>query len=181
MEVRRPTRIFGVAAGAIALIIAAYQAAGEAQDRRRYQPPGRLVDVGGRRLHIRCVGDGSPTVVIIPALGAYSAAWLEVQDALATHTKVCVYDRPGLGWSDPVAAWPSAAGMARDLHGLLEAPDIEPPFALAGHSMGGLEAVLTLRAVISNGDFDEYWRLHLAREHQRLCPGTAQGQYTFSA
>jgi hypothetical protein len=98
VEVRRPTRIFGVAAGALALIIAAYQAAGEARDRRRYQPPGRLVDVGGRRLHIRCVGDGSPTVVIIPALGAYSAAWLEVQDALATHTKVCVYDRPGLGF-----------------------------------------------------------------------------------
>ena len=45
----------------------------------------------------------------------------------------------------------------------------------------GAEAILTLRAVISNGDFDEYWRYHLAQEHQRLCPGTAQVEYTLSA
>ena len=91
-------------------------------------------------MHVRRAGAGSPAVVIIPALGAYSDAWLEVQDALATHTAVYVYDRPGLGWSDPVAAWPSAAGMARDLHALLEAAGVAPPFVLAGHSMGGLVA-----------------------------------------
>jgi hypothetical protein len=45
----------------------------------------------------------------------------------------------------------------------------------------GAEAILTLRAVISNGDFDEYWRFHLTREHQRLYPGTTQGQYTLGA
>lgn len=140
MKVRQLARFFAVVAGALALVSAAYQAAGEARDRRRYQPYGRLVDVGGHRLHIRCVGDGSPAVVIVPALGAYSAAWLEVQDALAAETKVCVYDRPGLGWSDPVAAWPSAAGMARDLHDLLQGAGIAPPFVLAGHSMGGLVA-----------------------------------------
>ena len=47
--------------------------------------------------------------------------------------------------------------------------------------LDGAEAILTLRALISNGDFDDYWRFHLAREHQRLYPGTAQGQYTLSA
>ena len=47
--------------------------------------------------------------------------------------------------------------------------------------LDGAEAVLTLRAVISNGDFEEYWRFHLAREHQRLYPGTAQGEYTLGA
>jgi pimeloyl-ACP methyl ester carboxylesterase len=119
---------------------ATYQVVSETRDRRRFPPPGQLVDVGGRRLHIRCAGEGSPTVVIIPAIGGYSAAWLEVQDALARHTAVCTYDRPGLGWSDPVAAWPSAAGMARVLHGLLEAAGVVPPFVLAGHSMGGLVA-----------------------------------------
>jgi pimeloyl-ACP methyl ester carboxylesterase len=51
-----------------------------------------------------------------------------------------VYDRPGLGWSDQAASWPSAAGMARDLHGLLESAGVAPPFVLAGHSMGGLVA-----------------------------------------
>jgi hypothetical protein len=45
----------------------------------------------------------------------------------------------------------------------------------------GAETVLTLRAVISNGDFEDYWRYHLTREHQRLYPGTAQGQYTLGA
>jgi pimeloyl-ACP methyl ester carboxylesterase len=132
--------MLGATAGVLAAASAACQVIGEARDRRRYQPPGRLVRVGGHRLHIRCAGAGSPTVVIIPAIGGNSAAWLEVQDALSTHTAVCVYDRPGLGWSDPVPAWPSAAGMARDLHGLLEAAGVAPPFVLAGHSMGGLVA-----------------------------------------
>jgi hypothetical protein len=89
-------------AGGIAAVIglggATYQVVSEARDRRRYPPPGRLVDVGGHRMHVRCAGAGSPAVVIIPALGAYSAAWLEVQDDLAHHTAVCVYDRPGLGF-----------------------------------------------------------------------------------
>lgn len=132
--------MLGIVAGAVALASAAYQAAGEAQDRRRFQPPGRLVDVDGHRMHINCVGDGTPTVVIIPALGASSAAWLAVQDALAAQTAVCMYDRPGLGWSDAVATWPTAAGMARELHGLLEASQVAPPFVIAGHSMGGLVA-----------------------------------------
>jgi pimeloyl-ACP methyl ester carboxylesterase len=133
----------GVLAGAVAalgLASTAYQAAGEARDRRRFPPPGRLVDVGGHRLHISSAGEGSPTVVIIPALGAYSAAWLNVQERVAADTAVCVYDRRGLGWSDPSAEWPSAAGMARDLHTLLETAGIRPPFVVVGHSMGGLVA-----------------------------------------
>ncbi len=47
--------------------------------------------------------------------------------------------------------------------------------------MDGAEAILTMRAVISNGDFEKYWRFHLAREHRQLYLGTAQGQYTFGA
>ena len=133
-----------IAAGGIAAAIglgsAAYQVVSETRDRRRSPPPGRLVDVGGHRLHIMCAGEDSPAVVIIPAIGEYSAAWRKVQDGLAVHTAVCVYDRPGLGWSDPVAAWPSAAGMARDLHSLLETAQVAPPLVLAGHSMGGLVA-----------------------------------------
>lgn len=134
------TAAFGGATATIALGSAAYQAVSQARDRRTYPPPGRLVDIGDYRLHIRCAGEGSPTVVIIPALGVCSATWLTVQDALAAHTKVCVYDRPGLGWSDPAAGWPSAVGMAQQLHGLLEAARVTPPFVIAGHSMGGLVA-----------------------------------------
>lgn len=96
-------RIMGAlaaAAAALGLANAAYQAAGEAEDRRKLPPPGRLVDVGGCPLHIMCAGQGGPAVVIIPALGASSEAWADVQRAVAQETTVCSYDRAGLGWSD---------------------------------------------------------------------------------
>jgi len=96
----RLPRLLALVASAGALS-AMYQAAAEARDRRRLPPPGRLMDVGGRRLHITEAGEGSPTVVIIPALGDSVLLWPRIQHALAEDTKVCVYDRPGLGWSDP--------------------------------------------------------------------------------
>lgn len=131
-------RLLGAAAAVTAVASAAYQAAGEARDRRRNQPAGRLVEVGGRQVHLRCSGSGTPSVVIVPALGACVGDWLTVQDRLAASTTVCVYDRPGLGWSDADPAWPTAGGMARGLRGLLDAAGVCPPFVLAGHSMGGL-------------------------------------------
>jgi pimeloyl-ACP methyl ester carboxylesterase len=79
-------------------------------------------------------------VIIVPALGGCVTDWLSVQDRLATSTAVCVYDRPGLGWSDPEPAWPTAVGMARSLRDLLDAAGVVPPFVVAGHSMGGLVA-----------------------------------------
>jgi pimeloyl-ACP methyl ester carboxylesterase len=140
VKLGRTTRLTGAAATALAVADISYQAAAEARDRRTYPPPGRLVDVDGRRLHIRCAGEGTPGVVIIPAMGDTSAAWLDVQDAVAARTSVCVYDRPGLGWSDGAPGWPSAAGMARELHDLLNAAGIGRPIVLAGHSLGGLIA-----------------------------------------
>jgi pimeloyl-ACP methyl ester carboxylesterase len=133
-------RVLGVTATVLALADVAYQAVGEARDRRAYPPPGRLVDVGGHRLHIRQEGHGTPPVVIIPALGGLVAEWLAVQDALASFTTAAVYDRPGLGWSDPTPGWPTVAGMAGELHDLLDAAGIARPLVLAGHSLGGLVA-----------------------------------------
>jgi hypothetical protein len=77
------------------------------------------------------------------------------------------------------AGWPIAAGVIEGAcrHLIGDRPDIT---GTRWRLQGG-EAVLTLRAVISNGDFDEYWRYHLTREHQRLYPGTAQGKYTLGA
>jgi pimeloyl-ACP methyl ester carboxylesterase len=141
VELRRRARLAGAAtATALAVADIAYQAAAEASDRRGYPPPGRLVNTGGHRLHIRCAGEGTPGVVIIPAMGDTSAAWLGVQDAVAACTAVCVYDRPGLGWSDGAPGWPSATGMARELHDLLNAAEIARPVVLADHSLGGLLA-----------------------------------------
>lgn len=128
----------GVAAATL-IVSAMYQAAAEARDRRS-SPPGRLVDVDGCRLHIRCAGQGTPSVVVIPALGASSESWLGVQQQVAAHTTACVYDRAGLGWSGPLRKRPTAAGMARELHALLHSAPVTPPYVLAGHSMGGLIA-----------------------------------------
>ncbi len=139
----RTTRIMGVAAAAataLGLTSAAYQTLGEARDRRKRPASGRLVDVGGYRLHILCAGQGSPAIVIIGALGASSAAWLDVQQRLAHETAVCVYDRAGLGWSDSPPRHRTGARMAGELHALLHAAGIAPPYVLVGHSLGGLVA-----------------------------------------
>jgi pimeloyl-ACP methyl ester carboxylesterase len=131
-----------LAAGAAALVLAdaAYRTVGEARDRRRHPPPGRLVDVGGYQLYIECAGEGHPPVVICPALGAGTDEWVEVQRLAARETVVCVYDRGGLGWSDPPKKRRTAARMAGELHALLHNAGIAAPYVLVGHSMGGLVA-----------------------------------------
>jgi pimeloyl-ACP methyl ester carboxylesterase len=140
MKAGRVTGVFAAAIAALGLASAAYQAAGEARDRRKHPPPARLVDVGGYRLHVVCAGQGSPSVVVIPALGATAAEWQEVQRRLAAETAVCVYDRAGLGWSDSPPRHRTAARMAQELHALLHRAGIAPPYILAGHSLGGLIA-----------------------------------------
>jgi pimeloyl-ACP methyl ester carboxylesterase len=127
-------------AGAIAglgLASAAYQAAGEARDRRKRPPPGRLVDVGGYRLHIVCAGESRPPIVICPALGATAAEWQDVQSRVSRETTVCAYDRAGLGYSDLEAGRRTTVRMAEELHALLHGADVLPPYVLAGRSIGG--------------------------------------------
>ncbi|SRR6266511_2482335 len=92
----------GVIAGAaFGLADAMYQVIGEARDRRRFPPPGELVDVGDRRLHLWRAGEGGPAVVVAPSLGEPGHEWAEIQRSLAEHTTVALYDRAGLGWNDP--------------------------------------------------------------------------------
>jgi pimeloyl-ACP methyl ester carboxylesterase len=103
--------------------------------------PGRLVDVGGYRLHISCTGAGSPTVVLLNGLGETSPQWARVSPAVARATRVCVYDRAGQGWSDDSPNPADAASAAADLHKLLAASGESGPFVLAGHSSGGVHAL----------------------------------------
>jgi pimeloyl-ACP methyl ester carboxylesterase len=138
MTIGRITGALAVGVAALGLASAVYQAAGEIRDRRRRQPPGRLVDVGGYRLHILCAGQRSPAVVIVPALGATVDDWREVQQRIAEETTVCVYDRAGLGYSDSPLSHRTARRMAEELHALLRGAGIAPPYVLAGHSLGGL-------------------------------------------
>jgi len=100
-----------------------------------------LVDIGGRRLHVTCTGAGSPTVIMEAGLGAWSRTWRAVQPVVAEVTRVCSYDRAGLGTSDPDPRTKTARRTSRsvveDLRLLLRAAAITGPYVLVGHSLGG--------------------------------------------
>ena len=89
------------------------------------------------RLHISCIGDGSPTVVLDAGQGGFSLDWSLIQPELATTTRVCAYDRAGYGWSDPSPQPRTPRQIAEELHTLLVNAGIEGPYVLVGHSAGG--------------------------------------------
>jgi pimeloyl-ACP methyl ester carboxylesterase len=122
---------------ALAAAGASYQAIATANDRRTYPPPGQLVDVGGYKLHIDCIGEGSPTVILDHVGAGNSAQWGLVQPEIAKTTRVCAYDRAGFGWSDPGSAPRDARQNMQELHTLLTNAHIAPPYVLVGHSYGG--------------------------------------------
>ena len=125
----------------VALVIGAiYQAiATEIDQRAAFPAPGEMVDVGEHRLHLNCVGQGSPTVVLDAGWGYTSVEWSAwVQPEVAEHTRVCAYDRAGMGWSEPEPGPPNATQTAEELHALLQEADEEGPYVLVGHSLAGL-------------------------------------------
>ena len=103
----------------------------------KYPAPGKLVDVGGHRLHINCQGQGGPTVVMESGNGDFSLTWARIQGEVARFTRICTYDRAGLGWSDRSPQPRTAHNLVADLHTLLERSGVEPPYVLVGHSLGG--------------------------------------------
>ncbi len=119
-----------------------YEPIAEAADAKAYPPPGQLVDVGGYRLHIHCTGTGSPTVVIESGWGDMSAAWSWVQPEVAKTTRVCTYDRAGMGWSESSPHPRTAREYAKELHTLLEKANVPGPYVLVGHSMGGFTVIV---------------------------------------
>jgi pimeloyl-ACP methyl ester carboxylesterase len=115
-----------------------YETYRETVDRSNFAMPGRLVDVGGHKLHINCTGTGSPTVVLEPGLGELSANMAWIAPEVAATTRVCVYDRAGRGWSESAGGPQDGAQVATDLHTLLDRAGEQGPYVLAGHSAGGL-------------------------------------------
>ena len=102
-----------------------------------------LVDVGGYRLAIHCIGEGSPTVVLETGLGAPSEYWAPIQQEVAELTRVCRFDRAGRGKSDPAPTTPrTCADMVADLRALLHNVGIPAPYVLVGNSLGGMNARL---------------------------------------
>ncbi len=124
----------------VGLILAGtiYELVAEAADLQAYPPPGQMVDVGGYRLHINCIGTGSPTVVIDAGWGDWSPVWSGVQAEVAKTTQVCTYDRAGMGYSESGPLPRTAEQIATELHTLLDRAGIASPYVLVGHSLGGL-------------------------------------------
>ena len=125
----------------LAAMGAVYQALSTRSDLRNYPALGQLVDVGGYKLHLYCVGtntDGRPTVILEQGLGGTSAAWARVQSQLAQSTRVCAYDRAGMGWSDSGSEPRDGEHIATELHTLLQNAGILGPYVLVGWSFGGL-------------------------------------------
>jgi pimeloyl-ACP methyl ester carboxylesterase len=108
-----------------------------------YVHPHTLVDVGsGRKMNLYCRGEGSVTVIFDSGLSDWSSIWALVQPAVATKTRACTYDRAGMGYSDASGRPSSPPNIVADLHQLLFAAGIHPPYLLVGHSLGGFNMKL---------------------------------------
>lgn len=107
-----------------------------------YARPAMLVDIGGRRIDLRCEGKGGPTVILMNGLGAFAMGWYKVQPAIAKRVRTCAFDKASYGHSDPAPLPQSLPDAVDDLHAVLTAAHIAGPYILVGHSAAGLEARL---------------------------------------
>jgi pimeloyl-ACP methyl ester carboxylesterase len=114
------------------------QASGQGQAAQEYVPPGKLIDIGGRKLHLYCTGTGSPIVILMAGGGAFSIDWALVQPKVAQNTRVCSYDRSGLAWSDRGPKDETVEQTVSDLHILLKNAGEKRPLLLVGASVGGI-------------------------------------------
>jgi pimeloyl-ACP methyl ester carboxylesterase len=128
--------VLAVAAGVL------YQNISETRDRRFHPMLGQRVDVGGYKMHIHCVGQGSPTVILDSGLGDSYFSWHKVQPQIAKFTRVCSYDRAGMGYSDSSPRARTSEVIAEELRRLLQSAAVAPPYILVGHSMGGFNVRL---------------------------------------
>jgi pimeloyl-ACP methyl ester carboxylesterase len=98
---------------------------------------GKLVDLGGHRLHVNCSGAGSPVVLVENGLGDFSFDWILVQEKVSKFARICTYDRAGYAWSDPGPKPRTFAQINLELHDAMEKLGEMGPFVLVGHSYGG--------------------------------------------
>ncbi len=129
---------------------ATYQGVATAIERREFPRPGSLVNIGDHQLHIYCTGAGSPTVVLEAPAAGLTAAWADVQGRLAETTRVCSYDRSGLGWSETGDRTFDASLVPMELRTLLTRAGERGPFIVAGHGLGAAFA----RAYAARPDAD---------------------------
>jgi pimeloyl-ACP methyl ester carboxylesterase len=143
--IARVRRILATAGAALTFLVlagATYQGVATALERRAFPHPGRLVDAGGHQLHIHCEGNGAPVVVLEAPAGGMSAAWGWVQSRVAEDTRVCSYDRAGLGWSEAGDLPYEPLAVAEHLRALLQKAGEPGPYIVAGHELGAALALL---------------------------------------
>lgn len=115
-----------------------YEMSAKSRAARDFPPPGKMVDIGGRKIQLDCRGVGSPTVVFESGLDIQgSLSWSAVHDEIAKTTRTCAYSRAGIMWSDPHDAHQNGKAIAEDLHVTLSKAGEQGPFVLVGHSAGG--------------------------------------------
>ena len=100
--------------------------------------PGELVDADGHKLHLYCTGESSPTVILENGLGGTTHDWRKVQPEISRFTRVCSYDRAGMGWSEVGPMPRTSQRFVKELRTLLRNANIAGPYVLAGHSLGGV-------------------------------------------
>jgi len=157
-----------------------YQSIGAWRDKVRHPPPGRMIKAGAQRLHVYETGEGDPTVVLEAGISATICNWQLIQPEIAKFTRVLSYDRAGLGWSDRARTPRTVSSIVDELHEMLLAADVPPPYVLVGHSFGGIVARLyTMRypseiagIVLVDPVLLEEWH-PLSRERKRMLIGGA--------
>lgn len=132
----------GIGVVLLLLVLTTVGAVYERVMRRRaatdHPAPGRLVDIGGRRLHLDCRGTGAPIAILEAGLDMNgSLAWASVHDSIAGFTRTCAASRAGVMWSDDSPGPHNAGTVAADLKAALTAAGESGPYVLVGHSLGG--------------------------------------------
>ena len=122
-----------------------YEAYADGMGGLEFMPPGQLVDIGGRRLHVVCIGEGEPSVFFEPSGFSNSMSFLQARERIAARVRVCSYDRSGMGWSDPGPGVASTGDLARDLAVLQDRAKLHGPHIIVASSIGGLTAELFAR------------------------------------
>ena len=147
---RRLATASRVLAFMIAVIVVAgviYEQIGRRIDRRRYPQIGRSVDIGGRALNIFCSGEGSPAVIFDSGGHTAGFSWIDIQPEIAKQTRACWYDRAGYGWSDPPPSPLDFKAIAGDLHALLRAANVPPPYVLVGATAATFHVRVTTSSI----------------------------------
>ncbi|MNU38865.1 Soluble epoxide hydrolase [compost metagenome] len=134
-------RAFLILIAALLLLVSSgfgYEWYASRQAEANYPPPGKLVDVGGYKLHINKIGSGSPTILLEAASGETSLSWKDIPRELAESATVVSYDRGGFAWSEKATTPRTGPNIVRELHTALKNEGIHGPYILVGHSLGGM-------------------------------------------